>query len=67
MGRRKGDLEYIVGKAASPYINGQTAIKVTFKGVQVAKGNTLKIVGTPDGLEPAPLDYVSILPEGVVD
>ena len=67
VGKWKGDLEYNLGKAASPYIDGQTATRVTFKGVQVAKGSLLKIVGTPDGLEPAPLDYVSLLPEGVVD
>jgi alpha-glucuronidase len=67
VGRWKGDLEYTLGKAPTPYIDGQTATRVTFKGVGFRKGSVLKIVGTPDGLEPAPLDYVSILPEGVVD
>jgi alpha-glucuronidase len=63
----KGDQEYILGRAPSPYIDGHTASRITFKGVHIKKGNTLKIVGQPDGLEPAPLDYVSILPEGIVD
>ncbi|KAK0610738.1 glycoside hydrolase superfamily [Immersiella caudata] len=67
VGKWKGDQEYILGKAGSPYIDGQTATRITFKGVQVTKGSTLKIVGTPDGLEPAPVDYVSVLPEGVID
>jgi alpha-glucuronidase len=67
VGKWKGDLEYILGKAPSPYIDGQTATRVTFKGVRIKKGSVLRIVGTPDGLEPAPVDYVSILPEGLVD
>ncbi|KAK4112576.1 glycoside hydrolase family 67 protein [Canariomyces notabilis] len=67
VGTWKGDLEYILGRAPSPYIDGHTASRITFKGVKVKKGSTLKIVGTPDGLEPAPVDYISILPEGVID
>ncbi|KAK4099100.1 glycoside hydrolase family 67 protein [Parathielavia hyrcaniae] len=67
VGRWKGDLEYNLGRAPSPYIDGQTAARVTFPGVKIKRGSTLKIVGTPDGLEPAPVDYISILPEGVVD
>ena len=27
----------------------------------------IKIVGTPDGIEPAPLDYLAVLPPGIVD
>ncbi|KAL2019380.1 hypothetical protein VTK56DRAFT_9671 [Thermocarpiscus australiensis] len=67
VGKWKGDLEYVLGKAPTPYIDGQTATRVTFRGVNIKQGSTLTIVGTPDGLEPAPIDYVSILPEGVVD
>ncbi|KAH7014527.1 alpha-glucuronidase [Microdochium trichocladiopsis] len=67
VGQWKGDFEYSVGKAATIYIDGQTAIRKTFKGVQVQKGVELKIVGRPDGKEPAPLDYISILPEGTAD
>lgn len=67
MGKWKGDLEYTIGKTPTPYINRQTATRVTFKGVDMQKGSTLKIVGTPDGMEPAPVDYLSSVPEGVVD
>ncbi|KAL1841234.1 hypothetical protein VTJ49DRAFT_7302 [Mycothermus thermophilus] len=67
VGKWKGDHEYILGKAPSPYIDGQTAARVTFRDVRVRKGDVLKIVGTPDGEEPAPVDYVSVLPKGIVD
>ncbi|KAL4881922.1 alpha-glucuronidase A [Aspergillus karnatakaensis] len=67
IGEWKGDLEYILGRAPSPYIDGQTAARVTFKNVRVKSGSTLRIVGVPDGKEPAPLDYISILPEGIID
>ena len=67
VGAWNGDLEYEIGRAPVFYIDGQTAARITFKGVSVESGSTLKIVGTPDGDEPAPVDYVSILPEGEVD
>lgn len=63
----KGDLEYNIGHAPSPYIDGHSATRITFKGVNIKRGSTLKIVGRPDGLEPAPVDYISILPEGIID
>ncbi|KAI9369908.1 alpha-glucuronidase A [Aspergillus egyptiacus] len=68
VGRWNGDLEYRLGRAPSPYIDGQTAARVTFGGVRVRrKGSRLRIVGVPDGEEPAAVDYVSVLPVGVVD
>ncbi|KEY72822.1 hypothetical protein S7711_04411 [Stachybotrys chartarum IBT 7711] len=67
VGEWKGDLEYIIGRAPSFYIDGQTASRITFEAVQVERGSMLRIVGTPDGNEPAPIDYISILPEGVID
>ncbi|ETN42742.1 alpha-glucuronidase A [Cyphellophora europaea CBS 101466] len=67
VGEWKGDLEYRIGKAPVFYIDGQTATRITFRGVEVTKGDVLKIVGVPDGQEPAPVDYISVLPEGVVD
>ncbi len=51
----------------SIYIDGHSATRITFSNVTVAKGDMLKIVGTPNGIEPAPLDYVSLLPLGIVD
>ncbi|KAL4757491.1 alpha-glucuronidase [Aspergillus foveolatus] len=67
VGEWKGDLEYILGRAPSPYIDGQTAARITFKHVHIKSRSTLRIVGIPDGMEPAPVDYISILPEGVID
>ncbi|KAH7116220.1 glycoside hydrolase superfamily [Dendryphion nanum] len=59
--------EDTLGHAPSIYLDGHTATRITFKGIKVNKGDLLKIVGRPDGIEPAPIDYVSFLPEGVVD
>ncbi|KAL4949136.1 glycoside hydrolase superfamily [Aspergillus filifer] len=67
VGEWKGDLEYTIGRAPSPYIDGQTAARVTFRDVHVKDGSILRIVGTPDGEEPAAVDYVSILPMGIID
>ena len=67
LGEWHGDLEYNLGRAPSPYIDGQTAARITFRDVSVKAGETLRIVGKPDGQEPAPVDYISILPEGVID
>lgn len=67
VGMWKGDLEYTIGKAPVFYIDGQTATRITWKGVEVANGDVLMVVGVPDGEEPAPLDYVSVMPEGEVD
>jgi alpha-glucuronidase len=56
-----------LGHASSTMLDGHSATRITFNGVKVQKGDTLKIVGTPDGIEPAPLDYVVLLPPGIVD
>jgi alpha-glucuronidase len=62
-----GNAEDTLGHAPSTYLDGHSAIRITFPNITIAKGDTLKIVGTPDGIEPAPLDYVAVLPKGVVD
>ncbi|KAL4810852.1 alpha-glucuronidase A [Aspergillus unguis] len=67
VGEWKGDLEYRIGRAPSLFIDGQSAARITFRDVFVEQGSLLRIVGRPDGLEPAPLDYVSILPVGIID
>jgi alpha-glucuronidase len=67
VGEWKGDIEYRLPKAPTFYIDGQSAARVTFKGINVAAKAQVKIVGKPDGMEPAPVDYISFLPEGVVD
>lgn len=62
-----GDNEKYLGHEPSRYLDGHSATRVTFPNVTVEKGDVLKIVGTPGGIEPAPLDYVAFLPEGVID
>ena len=37
-----------------------TSTRHTIEGVEIQPGDVLKIVGTPDGSEPAPLDYIEI-------
>ncbi|KAK7892300.1 hypothetical protein LTR67_007396 [Exophiala xenobiotica] len=56
-----------LGHAPSAYLDAHSATRITFRNVTIAKGDVLKIVGTPDGIEPAPLDYIAVLPKGVVD
>ncbi|MCJ1313455.1 hypothetical protein MMC25_007133 [Agyrium rufum] len=62
-----GNAENTLGHASSALLDPDSAIRVTFPGIRIHKGDTLKIVGQPNGMEPAPLDYISILPQGVVD
>lgn len=66
-GKWTGNAEDFLGHDPSIYLDGASAIRITFPNITIAKGDTLKIVGTPDGIEPAPIDYVSILPQGVID
>ncbi|KAB5581043.1 alpha-glucuronidase A [Coniochaeta sp. 2T2.1] len=67
VGSWRGDNEDKLGHAPSTMLDGHSATRVTFGGVEVKKGDVLKIVGSPDGIEAAPVDYVSFLPEGIVD
>ena len=47
----------------SDKMNGHTSTRHTTQSVDLQPGNVLKIVGHPDGGEPAPLDYVELIPE----
>lgn len=67
IGQWTGNAEDTLGHAPSTYLDGHSATRITFPKVQVVTGDTLKIVGVPDGIEPAPVDYVALLPDGVVD
>ena len=67
VGQWIGNSEDTLGHAPSIYLDGHSATRITFPGVNVTQGDMLKIVGTPDGVEPAPLDYVVFLPPGVID
>lgn len=57
----------VLGRVPSYTITSGSAMRNTFRNIQVRKGDMLKIVGVADGSEPAPIDYISILPGGVVD
>ena len=67
IGRWVGNAEDTLGHASSTYLDGHSAIRITFPNVTITEGDVLRIVGTPDGIEPAPIDYVALLPAGVVD
>ena len=47
----------------SDKMNGHTSTRHTFDNVQLRLGDTVKVVGHPDGGEPAGLDYLEIVPE----
>jgi len=67
IGRWTGDLEDKLGHAPSIYLDGHSATRITFKSVHVQQGEIVRITGQPNGIEAAPLDYVSFLPQGIVD
>lgn len=67
LGKWVGNNEDTLGHAPSTFLDGHSATRISFRNVKIQKGDMLKIVGTPDGIEPAPLDYVAILPKGEVD
>ncbi|KAB8069550.1 glycoside hydrolase [Aspergillus leporis] len=67
VGRWEGNSEDIMGHNPSIYIDGHSATRITFRDVSIQQGDQLKIIGVPDGIEPAPLDYVVLLPPNIVD
>lgn len=67
VGEWRGTNEDRLGHATSPRLDGHSATRVTFPGAEITKGDVLSIMGTPDGIEAAPLDYIAVLPAGVVD
>lgn len=67
VGEWLGNSEDVLSHTPSIYLDGHSATRMKFRGVKVNKGDMLKIVGTPSGIEPAPLDYVAVLPQGVMD
>ena len=67
LGQWVGNNENTLGHVPSTFLDGHSATRITFRGVKVQQGDILRIVGTPNGIEPAPVDYVAVLPAGVVD
>jgi len=43
-------------------LDGHTSTRFTVSGIPLAPGDTLMLRGTPDGGEPAPVDYIEITP-----
>lgn len=62
-----GNAEDILSHIPSIYLDGHSATRVKFHNVTISRGDVLKIVGKPDGIEPAPLDYIAVLPPGTID
>ena len=67
LGQWLGANEDTLGYQPSYNIDGATATRITFRDVEVKEGDIIRVVGEADGNEPAPLDYVVFLPEGVID
>ncbi|CAK7224158.1 hypothetical protein SCUCBS95973_005424 [Sporothrix curviconia] len=67
VGSWQGNLQDRLGHDFSAFLDGHSATRIYFRGVSLKTGDVLTIVGEPDGDERAPLDYVSVLPVGVVD
>ncbi|ROV90941.1 hypothetical protein VPNG_10090 [Cytospora leucostoma] len=67
IGKWIGDMEDTLGHAPSSAMDESSATRITFRGVSVKKGDIVRLVGTPEGIEAAPLDYISFLPHGIVD
>ncbi|EXJ57450.1 alpha-glucuronidase A [Cladophialophora yegresii CBS 114405] len=67
VGAWSGNNEDRLGNTPSIYLDGHSATRITFRNVTIRRGDVLEVTGKADGVEPAPLDYISILPLGVVD
>ncbi|KAI0414254.1 glycoside hydrolase superfamily [Xylaria grammica] len=67
LGAWAGDLEHRLGYTLTRGIDGHSATRVTFRGVRIEKGDVVRIETLPNGRETAPLDYIAVLPAGVVD
>ncbi|TRX90625.1 hypothetical protein FHL15_008400 [Xylaria flabelliformis] len=67
LGSWVGDLEHKLGYTLTRGIDGSAATRVTFKNVRVRQGDVVRIETLPNGRETAPLDYIAVLPAGMVD
>jgi alpha-glucuronidase len=67
VGQWVGNHEDTLGHVPSIYLDGHSATRITFKGVEVRQGDLVRLTGQADGTEPAPVDYLSFLPPGIVD
>lgn len=61
----KSDLEGKPIHDFSEFLAVHSATRITFPKIKGEKGDMLQAIGQPDGKELAPLDYVSMLPQGM--
>ncbi|KAI1377968.1 glycoside hydrolase family 67 protein [Hypoxylon crocopeplum] len=67
VGKWVGDNEYKLGYTLTRGIDGHSATRITFAGVQIKPGDVVRVDAKANGRETAPLDYIAVLPPGVVD
>ncbi|RYO75344.1 hypothetical protein DL764_010514 [Monosporascus ibericus] len=67
LGTWVGDLEDRLGYTLTRGIDGHSATRITFRDVRIRKGDEVRIETQPHGRETAPLDYIAVLPKGVVE
>ncbi|KAI1098093.1 glycoside hydrolase family 67 protein [Jackrogersella minutella] len=67
IGRWIGDNEDKLGFTLTRGIDGHSATRITFKGVEIKEGDVVRVDAKANGRETAPLDYIAVLPPGVVD
>ncbi|KAI2631122.1 glycoside hydrolase superfamily [Xylaria nigripes] len=67
LGSWVGNNEHRLGYTLTRGIDGHSATRVTFKDVAIRRGDVVRIETQPNGRETAPLDYIAVLPPGIVD
>jgi len=67
LGSWKGNHENTLGHELTNFLDGNSETRISFPNVTVAKGDSIMIKGSPDGIEPAPVNYIAFLPSGVLD
>ncbi|KAI1413375.1 glycoside hydrolase family 67 protein [Hypoxylon sp. FL1857] len=67
IGKWIGDNEYKLGYTVTRGIDGHSATRITFKGIEIKEGDVVRVDTRANGRETAPLDYIAVLPPGVVD
>ncbi|KAI1139160.1 glycoside hydrolase family 67 protein [Hypoxylon sp. FL0543] len=67
VGKWIGDNEYKLGYTVTRGIDGHSATRITFKGVEIKEGDVVRVDTKANGRETAPLDYIAVLPPGIVD
>lgn len=69
LGSWLGNTEFTLGHELTYFLDGNSNMRHHFFNIDVNKGDELKIVGVPNEMEAAPVDYVVFLPvgSGIVD